>query len=192
MLKKIKSDNVYKTKHVGVDKYTMEDQNKKQFEYFTVSIGDGVLVIPIKIKNNKVSFVFTKQYRVAAGSDSIEFPKGGMDYGEAPEAAAERELMEETGLKATKMKFFYSMHSFPASPNKLFVYLALIADETPAAQELDDLEEAAELHTVELTADDLLKMIKTNEITDGQSLAALTTVMLQTGAAAQYLETLGG
>lgn len=170
----------------------MQDQNEKQFEYFTVSTSDGVLVVPIKIKNNKVSFILTKQYRVAVGADSIEFPKGAMDYGEAPEVAAARELLEETGLKASWMKFFYSMHSLPPSPNKLFVYLALITDETPVAQELDSLEKAAELHTLEVTADDLLKMIKTNEITDGQSLAALTTVMLQTGAAAQYLETLGG
>lgn len=192
MLKKIKSDSVCQTKFISIDKHILEDSNSKQFEYFTVNTSDGVLVIPIRIKENKISFILTKQFRVAAGIDCIEFPKGAIDRGEAPEEAAKRELLEETGFKAEWIKFFYSFFSLPPSPNKLFVYLALVTEETPAAQKLDALESATNLHTLEVTADELLKMIKTNEIVDGQSLAALTTVMLQTGAAAQYLETLGG
>lgn len=191
MLKKIKSDNVFNTQFINVDKYTLKDQNDKIFEYFVTSTQDGVIVVPIRIKDNKVSFVLTKQIRVASGAESIEFPKGAINIGEAPEVAAQRELLEETGFKAQWVKFFYTNFSSPASSSKMFVYLALLSDEPRVPVELDELEIAAELGIVEVTADDLLKMIKSNEILDGQSLTALTVIMLQTGTAAQYLETLG-
>lgn len=192
MLKKIKSDNMYHTPYVSVNKQTLQDQDSKVFEYFTLNISDGVLVVPIRIKDNKVSFILTKQYRVAMETISIEFPKGAIDKGEQPEVAAKRELLEETGYKPEWIRPFYCLCSPPMSCNKLFVYLALITDTDRLPLDLDDLEKAAELDIIEVTADELLKMIKTNEIVDGQSLAALTTIMLQTGAAAQYLETLGG
>lgn len=194
MLKKIKSENVCQTPYMGIDKHTVQDKNAKNFEYFTINTSDGVLVIPIKIKDNKITFILTKQFRVAANMECIEFPKGGIERGEVPEDAARRELLEETGYKAEWIKPFYSFFSIPPSSNKLLIYLALIteteADRRPL--NLDNFETASGLDILELSADDLLKMIKTNEIVDGQSLAALTTIMLQTGSAAKYLETLGG
>lgn len=190
-LKKIKSDSVCHTKFIKIDKQTMQDNDENIYEYWTVNTSSGVLVVPIRIVNNKVSFILTKQYRVAIEADSIEFPKGAIDYNEAPEAAARRELLEEVGYVPEHIKFFYKMNSIPPSNDTLLVYLAIIKDENPIKQKLDRLESAAGLKVMEVSADELLKMIKNNDIMDGQSLAALSAILLQTGAAAQYLETLG-
>lgn len=192
MLKKTKTEKVFDSKYVNVNKNTVLSSDGKEYEYFTTSTSNGVLVIPIRIKDGKVNFLLTRQYRVAMDTYSVEFPKGALEYGEEPVVAAQRELLEETGYTPTWIKFFYSMHSSPQSTSKMLIYLAMLPTTEPVATSLDYFEEMAELSTMEVTADELLKMIKANEIIDGQSLAAITTVMLQTGAAAQYLETLGG
>lgn len=191
MLKKIKTETVYESSFVKLDKHSYVDLEDNAFECFTTNTSNGVLIVPIRIKDSKVSFVMTSQFRVGANSISIEFPKGSVKQGEAPESAAIRELLEETGLTAQSIRPFYSMYSSTTTVNNVMVYLAILSDEEPIAQDLGRFEKAADLQVINVTADDLLKMIKNNEIVDGQSLAAISVVMLQTGAAAQYLEKLG-
>jgi ADP-ribose pyrophosphatase len=47
--------------------------------------------------------VLIRQYRPAVGLTLWELPAGRIDPGETPEAAAERELMEETGYRAHRL-----------------------------------------------------------------------------------------
>src|ERR1035438_7395270 len=56
--------------------------------------------------------ILERQYRHAAGQFLIEFPAGTRDAGEAPLAAAKREMIEETGFRAKRwtmlLKYFAS------------------------------------------------------------------------------------
>ncbi len=60
---------------------------------------DWIVAMPWIMKDGVPCFVMEEQYR--HGSDSItrEFPAGLVEKGEEAIAAAERELMEETGMK---------------------------------------------------------------------------------------------
>ena len=67
--------------------------------YIVMDAPDWVIVIAEK----ENSFLMVKQWRHGEEKLSIEFPGGVIDKGEEPEAAAKRELEEETGCKAGKM-----------------------------------------------------------------------------------------
>lgn len=60
---------------------------------------DAVMTIPWLRPSNRL--VLIRQYRPPAKGDVIEFPAGLVDDGETPEAAAVRELKEETGYVGT-------------------------------------------------------------------------------------------
>src|SRR2546428_13744046 len=49
------------------------------------------------------TILMIKQYRYAAGGPLWEIPAGTLDSGEAPEACARRELLEEAGVTAQRL-----------------------------------------------------------------------------------------
>ena len=55
----------------------------------------SVAVVPV---DGEGRVVLTRQFREAARKELLELPAGMLDPGEAPLAAAKRELAEETGL----------------------------------------------------------------------------------------------
>lgn len=158
---------------------------KTEYNYFETK--DSVIVVPLRIKNEEeISFIFVEQYRYPIGRNQYEFPAGARELKESNEEAARRELKEETGYEAKTIKFFYSFNPLPsASSFKTAVYVAHIEGE-PGETNYDENEKDSGMRTKEFSADQVLKMISDNEITDGKTLAALTTVLLQSPKALEY------
>ena len=92
-------------------------------------------VIVIAEHNDK--FLMVKQWRHGEAALSVEFPGGVIDSGEEPEAAALRELEEETGYKAGKLTKLGSSNPNPALFSN-HVHFFLAEDLTPTGiQHLD-------------------------------------------------------
>ncbi|MFZ0242654.1 MAG: NUDIX hydrolase [Desulfobacterales bacterium] len=62
---------------------------------------DAVVIVAWHTGQGKL--VITREFRVALAGDEYGFPAGLVDEGETPEAAARRELHEETGLTVTRI-----------------------------------------------------------------------------------------
>lgn len=69
--------------------------------FYAIAAADYVCVVPITAAGK---IVLVRQYRPAIESDAVELPSGHVDAGETPEAAAARELLEETGFRAESME----------------------------------------------------------------------------------------
>ncbi len=65
--------------------------------YYLLELSDYVAVIALTAQRE---LVLVKQYRLVVDRDTFELPSGHVDAGETPEQAAQRELLEETGMSA--------------------------------------------------------------------------------------------
>lgn len=63
--------------------------------------------------------LLVRQRREAAGKDLWEIPAGKLEPGEAPEEAARRELLEETGLSAKELVPLGAIYPTPGYSNEV-------------------------------------------------------------------------
>lgn len=130
-------------------------------------------VVILALDNSKYKgdpwIVMERQYRHAANQYLWELPAGKIDEGEEPLAAAQRELIEETGYRAKKWRplvEYFASPGFLGEAMKVFVAEGL---EAGNAEPEDD--EVIELRLVRLS--EVLKMIKKGAIMDGKTLTSV-------------------
>lgn len=114
--------------------------------YYVVEERDWVHIVAVAADG---SLLTVRQYRYAGNATCLELPGGVCEAGEEPEAAARRELREETGHSAQAWIRLASLWANPArQTNKLHVFLAT-GLEVSGEQALDQSEDLAwEMHSV--------------------------------------------
>ncbi len=152
--------------NVHVDKIRTKDGGESFREI--VEHPGGVAVVALV--NGKM--VLVKQFRKAADKVLLEIPAGKIEKGESPEKTAVRELKEETGYTATRIKHLFTFYSSPGfSSEKIYLYLAenlISGDAEP--------DENEHVEMVQYDIDTLLKMIEKGEIIDGKTIVAIQVV----------------
>ncbi len=116
--------------------------------------------------------VLVKQFRKAAEQVLLEIPAGKIEKGERPEITAVRELKEETGFTASRMKHLFTFYSSPGfSSEKIYLYMAegLVSGEA-------EPDENEHVEMVQYDIDTLIKMIEKGEIIDGKTIVAIQVV----------------
>ena len=87
----------------------------------TIRHPGAVVIVPVLDRSH---IVFVRQYRRAIGRVLLELPAGTLKEGERREACARRELEEETGWRAGRMKRvgqFYAAPGFMSEQMTLFL-----------------------------------------------------------------------
>ncbi len=136
---------------------------------------EGAVIIVALTQNNEVRLL--KQYRAAAEKWIIELPAGALEAGEDPDLAAPRELLEETGDRATT---WHKLNGFYTAPGILteFLHLYLATGLTPGPNN-PEFDEHIEVITVPWP--EAVAMIGRHEIEDAKTIAGLTMAGLHLG-----------
>lgn len=114
------------------------------------------------------------QYRVPLEAWSWEIPEGGGPHGEDPLIAAQRELLEETGLRARHWRPIVKMHlSNSVSDESGIVFLAQGLEMGEA-----EPEETEQLVLRRVPFEEAYRMVKDFGITDSLSVAAIQKIRL--------------
>jgi ADP-ribose pyrophosphatase len=109
-----------------------------EHRFFILESSSWVNVIPITPDNN---VVLIRQYRHGTQDITLEIPGGLVEESDSPAAAAERELLEETGYRAGELAPLGYVHPNPAiQNNRCYTYLAL-KSRPVGEQQLDDRED---------------------------------------------------
>jgi 8-oxo-dGTP pyrophosphatase MutT (NUDIX family) len=110
------------------------------------------------------------QYRYTLNEWSWEIPEGGGPMTQSPLDAAKRELLEETGLSASKWTQIMRLHtSNSVTDEEGFIFLA--EDVVMGQSELEETE--ADLKVWKLPLRDALQMVLDGRITDSLSVMGL-------------------
>ncbi|OYT69917.1 MAG: ADP-ribose pyrophosphatase [Chloracidobacterium sp. CP2_5A] len=126
----------------------------------------GAAVLPL-FDNDDVLLV--RQYRHPAGQALLEAPAGRLELGEDPEAAARRELAEETGYQAERLTFLTKFYALPGySAEVLYCFLA--AGLAPGTQRLDADED---IRVVRLPFAEALALVYSGGICDAKTMMTI-------------------
>lgn len=129
--------------------------------------GGAVLLVPIT-RDGKV--VLVRQHRYPTGEVLLEVPAGTLEDGEDPVDCAHRELDEETGYCAGELVSLGEFFSAPGFCDELLRCYAA-RDLRPGDGLIGDSDE--NIRVVEMSADEALGAIDSNEIRDCKTVASL-------------------
>ncbi len=115
------SREIYRNPFITVREDRAVQENGEESRFGIVEMKPGVSVLPLDDDGN-VHLI--KVYRFTLDREMIEAIAGGMDEGETPREAAERELREEAGITAGELiplGVVDQLTEVVSSPNHLFL-----------------------------------------------------------------------
>jgi len=136
--KEIDRKQVYTCRVFSVRDTTSVAPDGTKNVFSVIDAPDWAIVIPLLETSAGNKFLMVRQWRHGSGCLSLEFPGGVLEQGESEEMGAQRELAEETGWMAGKIKKLGDFSPNPAiMSNRVHVYLATELTFT-GKQDLDD------------------------------------------------------
>jgi ADP-ribose pyrophosphatase len=133
-----------------------------------VVVHRGAVALVPMVDDQHVCLVENQRY--AIGKTLLEVPAGTIDLGESPEQTAERELQEETGYRAGRMRLIRDWYVSPGvMTERMYLFLCDDLEPGPTHLELDE-----RLKTVIVRWADALAMIESGRIEDAKTMLALS------------------
>ena len=135
--------------------------------YYVIERPDAAIIFPL---TGEGEAVLVRQYRPPLERMELGLPAGLVEEGEKPEAAARRELLEETGFSGDEWEPLGSLASSPSlKDNWAYLFLARGVEEMAPP----DPDEHELVETVRVPVGELLGLIRAGEIVSSSGVAAV-------------------
>ncbi len=158
----LKTRRIFNGRIIGLREDTVKLDNGVISKREIVEHPGAVAIIAIT-KDKKM--VLIRQFRKSAGKVLLEIPAGLVHKGESNINGAKRELTEETGYTAGKIKEVFAGYSSPGySTEVISLYLATGLKKTKQSCDFDEIIKV-ELYSLE----QCLKMLKSGKIKDNKT-----------------------
>lgn len=170
----VSSERKFDGRMIGVRVDTLRLPDGSSYVREVVEYGTAVVLVPV---DREGRLLMVRQYRHPAGAWLLELPAGGVDESDASfEAAAQRELREETGHRGTLTRIggMYLAPGYSEEYQHIFAATDMVADPLDA-----DDDEHLVLERVDFG--DALARIDQGEIRDAKSIAALLMYLRHAG-----------
>lgn len=157
---------IYSNKWLSLREDLVQLPNGRSTIYGVVACGQCVGILPFVDPD---TVLLIQQYRYVAHRVTWEMPTGGVHAGEALEAAAQRELAEETGYRPNRLTHISTYHTSKSVMDEtahLFLGEDLVQAESPP----DDTE-FIEVRPFPFA--DALRMVLAGEIVDSMTIIAV-------------------
>lgn len=155
---------------VRVDTVRMPDGAEVEREVAVQADAVGVVAI-----NDASQVVLLRQYRHPVGGHLLEIPAGKLDVeGEAPLAAAQRELLEEAGVATEEWTELVRFHNSAGwTDESTTVYLATGVFDAEPPEHFVATAEEADMEVVLVPLADAVRKAEQGEIADAKTLIGL-------------------
>lgn len=168
----LNSEPVFAGDYLTIDRVMVELPDGRRAYRDVVRHPGAVAVLAL---NDQGDILLERQYRTALDEVILEIPAGKIDPGEDRGLAAARELEEETGFRSNQLNFLGDVILAAGySDEKISIYLA--TELIPGRAKLDE-DEFLEWHFV--PRNEVLDLIRHNQIQDSKTIAALMFLKLQ-------------
>jgi 8-oxo-dGTP pyrophosphatase MutT (NUDIX family) len=159
---------------VRYDTYRFEP-SRREHDFVVLEMPSWVNVVPM---TDDGQVVLIRQYRHGIRSVALEIPGGVMEPNEAPEKAAARELCEETGYVAERLRLLGRVLPNPAIQDN---YCYLFAAEGCRKTEEPHLDPFESIEVVPYRREEISGMVRRGEIAHSMVIAALALAGLVQG-----------
>jgi 8-oxo-dGTP pyrophosphatase MutT (NUDIX family) len=165
---RLRSERLLENRYFSIrsDRLRLPDGGIKD-PYYVIERPDAAIVFPLT-RSGEV--VLVRQYRPPLGMMELGLPAGLVEEGERPEAAARRELSEETGYTGGGWEPLGSLASSPSlKDNWAYLFLARDVEETAAP----DPDEHELVEVVRVPVGELRDLVRSGKIVSSSGAAAV-------------------
>jgi ADP-ribose pyrophosphatase len=165
---RLRSERLFETPYFVLrsDRLRLPDGSIKD-PYYVVERPDAAIIFPL---TSEGEVVLVRQYRPPLETMELGLPAGLVEEGEKPEAAARRELLEETGYSGGEWELLGSVASSPSlKDNWAYLFLARGVEETSEP----DPDEHELVEVMKAPVEKLLDLVRAGEIVSSSGVAAI-------------------
>lgn len=165
-LQLIEKQVIYDGKKVRLEVHHFDDESGHRIRKEIV-VHPGAVVVMAFLPDGRLLLI--RNHRYSVSQTLMELPAGTLDKGEDPMNCAGRELLEETGYLAGRLQRLASFFPSPGIlTEKMHAFLAY-----DLVFEGQALEPGEEIEVVPAALDDVIEMIRTGQIVDAKTIAAV-------------------
>jgi ADP-ribose pyrophosphatase len=163
----IEKQVIFEGRKIRMEVHHLRHEETQQRVSREVVVHPGAVVILPLLSDDNVILIRNRRYVV--GQILVELPAGTLEKNENPMNCAGRELLEETGYLAGRLKPIGNFYSSPGIlSEKMYCYAAYDLQRKKPA-----LEEGEEIEVFQASIDDAVGMIRDGVIADAKSIAAI-------------------